>query len=267
VDKAGYDVTIIAQHHKDEIVDGLRILSLKRTRNRLKRIICLTFKAFNMARKMKSDIYHFHDPEFIPFGLLLKLIGKRVIYDVHENVQLDILSKDWISFWLRKPVSKVVELIETLGSLTFNTIIAATPNIAQKFEKHKTMIVQNFPIAAENVLKKVDSCKKNPPVIAYVGDITIIRGIKQMLQAVTLITNRHRVRLVLAGSFNPPELETEVKKMAGWEHVEYVGWQTKKEVARILRKAYMGIILFHPVPNHLTYIIHKFQKKSFSIPK
>ena len=36
--KAGYDVTLIAQHNKEEIVDGIKIINLKKPRNRIGRM-------------------------------------------------------------------------------------------------------------------------------------------------------------------------------------------------------------------------------------
>ena len=36
--KAGYDVTLIAQHDKEEIVDGIKIINLKKPRNRIGRM-------------------------------------------------------------------------------------------------------------------------------------------------------------------------------------------------------------------------------------
>lgn len=35
--KAGYDVTLIAQHDKDEVIDGVKIIALPKPRNRLVR--------------------------------------------------------------------------------------------------------------------------------------------------------------------------------------------------------------------------------------
>ena len=47
-------------------------------------------------------MYHFNSPDLILIGLILKLIGKKVIYDVYENVCLDELSKEWIFLQIRK---------------------------------------------------------------------------------------------------------------------------------------------------------------------
>ena len=94
--KAGFETHIIAPHLKDEFVNGIFIHSLPKPKNRKERVLKLLNLAFKKAVDLNADIYHFHDPELIPVGLKLKKIGKIVIYDVHEDVPRDILTKEYI---------------------------------------------------------------------------------------------------------------------------------------------------------------------------
>ena len=63
---AGYKVSIVAQHAKSEIANGVRIIALPKPRNRLTRIFGLTWRAFRLALRQRADIFHFHDPELLP---------------------------------------------------------------------------------------------------------------------------------------------------------------------------------------------------------
>ncbi|GAH16762.1 unnamed protein product, partial [marine sediment metagenome] len=94
--KVGYNVVLIAQHTKEEIVDGVRIVPLPKPRNRFDRMTRVVWKLSILALRERADVYHFHDPELIPVGLILKLFGRKVIYDVHEDVPEQILNKDWV---------------------------------------------------------------------------------------------------------------------------------------------------------------------------
>ena len=138
--KAGYSVTLIAQHSKDEIVDGVRIIALPKPRNRLFRIFGTTWRMFRLALKQTADVYHFHDPELIPVGIVLRLLGKKVIYDVHEDVPQQILCKEWIgSTWIKKCVASIVHIIEQIGVAVFTRVVAATPDIANKVHFSKIL--------------------------------------------------------------------------------------------------------------------------------
>ncbi|MFC1998991.1 glycosyltransferase family 1 protein, partial [Chloroflexota bacterium] len=63
--EAGYDVTLIAQHRKNEEIDGVKIVALPKPKNRFERIFLTTFKVFAKGLRKRSDVYHFHDPELI----------------------------------------------------------------------------------------------------------------------------------------------------------------------------------------------------------
>ena len=92
--QAGYDVTLIAQYNKNEIVDGVKIIALPKPKNRFVRIFGLTWRTFYLAFCQCANIYHFHDPELILICILLKLKGAKIIYDVHEDYEQKVLSKD-----------------------------------------------------------------------------------------------------------------------------------------------------------------------------
>ena len=77
-------------------MDNINIYDIGKSNNRFTRI----FKSFFIfpfkAICINSDIYHIHDPELIPAGLILKLLNKKVIYVIHESYSEDIFNKFWI---------------------------------------------------------------------------------------------------------------------------------------------------------------------------
>ena len=92
--QAGYDVTLIVQHDREEMVAGVKILPLEKPSNRLSRMLGTSWQVWRKAVKQKADIYHFHDPELIPVGLLLKSQGKKVIYDVQGEKRCQVSTID-----------------------------------------------------------------------------------------------------------------------------------------------------------------------------
>src|SRR5467141_3498823 len=87
--RAGYDVTLIASHDRDETRDGIRLKAIPKQSGRLSRMTRGFWSIYREALRQDADLYHFHDPELIPLGLLLRMKGKKVIYDVHENTKAD----------------------------------------------------------------------------------------------------------------------------------------------------------------------------------
>jgi len=226
--KADYDITLIAQHNKNETVDGVKIIALSKPKNRFRRIFGLTWQTLFLALRQRADVYHFHDSEFIIVGIVLRLLGKKVIYDVHEDVPKQILNKDWVgNMYVRKFAAFIMNIVEQIGALLFNRIVVATPDIARKFPKNKTIILRNFPI-----LQLIDNtiptnCKKNKPVIIYAGGLTKIRGIKEIVQAMEYIGDR--AELWLLGKWESKKFKKECENLAGWKYTEYIGYKSLEE--------------------------------------
>ena len=109
----------------------------------------LSFKAFRRALEQHAEIYHFHDPELIPVGMLLKLFGKRVIYDVHEDLPRQLENKEWLHPLLRKWIAHICEQFEWFAGILLDGIVAVTPTIAERFPAGKTWLVQNYPRLGE----------------------------------------------------------------------------------------------------------------------
>jgi len=256
--KAGYDVTLIAHHNKNEIVDGVNIVALHKPKSRFVRIFGITWRVFYLALCQHADAYHFHDPELIFIGMLLKLFGKKVIYDVHEDVPRQILTKHWIPCKIRPFLGKLIKFVESISALGFNGIITVTPSIAKNFPKHKTIIVQNFPILNEFSQFKADNYSQRKSIIIYIGTISSLRGAKEMVEAMDLLPREIKSYLILMGKFSYPNLKNELKKIGGWDKVNFMDWQPRKYVEGILLKARVGLVPFHPVPNHIESQPNKF---------
>lgn len=248
--KAGYDVTLIAQHDKDEVVDGVKIIALPRSRNRLQRMIGLGFKAFRLALKQKAEIYHFHDPELLPWGWLLKLVTKsKVIYDVHEDYPEAILSRQWLPQFTRKPIARLFNIGEKVIAKRLDYVIVATDHIKTNFKGANTISVKNYPLGDDLPLKASKREEsRDSYILIYAGSLSEEYGVKEMVQALECLSVNQNVSLRLLGKFNEKKFEQEICNLPGFMKVEYLGWCNRGEVMKNLIEADIGLAYNHPVP-------------------
>ncbi|MFN4219611.1 MAG: glycosyltransferase family 4 protein [bacterium] len=249
--QAGYDTTLIAQHNQNETINKINILALPKPRNRFARIFILSWQAFKLAMQKKAHIYHFHDPELLPIGVLLKLFTQaKVIYDVHEDVPQQILTKHWIPVYLRKPISTLFNIIEKLLTKFIDAVVVATEGIAEKFAKFNPVVVHNYPdLEMLPNLSKVH--KKDSKVLVYVGGISRIRGILEIIRALEYLDHINDLRLDLIGKFEPPELENELQKLPGYKRVRYLGWLQPTEIYNHIKETNAGLVCLHPEPRFI----------------
>ena len=170
--KAGYDVDLIVQHTKDERINGINIKSLPIAKRKSDRPIKIIPKLLVKAIKYpKGTIFHFHDPELIPVGFVLKLLGHKVIYDVHEDAVTDIRQKKYIPFLFRGLFVWVVKAFENIAQRFFLVIIAES-YYKERFSN--AIEILNYPIL--DWANDIHIERKNPHKLLYTGNITEDRG-------------------------------------------------------------------------------------------
>ena len=247
--KAGYQVTLIAQHDRDVVVDGIKIIALPKPKNRFWRMLG-TWRIFKLALRQNADVYHFHDPELLPAGLLLKLLTKcKVIYDVHEDYPAAILTKHWLASPVRKPVARLFNSLEKWATSRLDYIITATDDITGKFGRTgKVATIKNYPLLE----RIVPSTRRGmgQPTLVYAGGLSEERGISEMVQAMAYLNSPRNARLVLYGKFEPESYGEIVQELQGFDRVEYRGWIEPGELWRMMNQVDAGIVCLRPVERY-----------------
>jgi glycosyltransferase involved in cell wall biosynthesis len=247
---AGLDVTIVGPGQSSGKIDGVEIRTVPHAGGRLRRMTVTVWRVFIGALRSGATICHFHDPELLPVGLVLKLLRRRVVYDVHEDLPATVVDKAWIGSYLRPGVARLAAGLEFTSRLYIDAFVAATPHIARRFPRGKTYIVQNFPLGEELASSSDQAYSQRSLRIAYVGGMAAIRGIKELVQAIDLVETS-AVRLVLIGEFEESALERRCREESGWRKVVYLGWRSRAEVAKALGEVRAGLVAYHPAANHI----------------
>lgn len=205
---AGYDVTLIVQHNKNETIDGVKIIALSKPKNRFKRIFSLSKKAYKSALEQKADIYHFHDPELLPWMMRLKAkTGASIIYDVHEDYLTGMRQKRYIPFGIRNFLVLVFNFFEKYCSKNFTKILAEKYYI-ERFPGGRTVL--NYPLLSGREEKK-NYYSKNEFRALYTGNISEDRG---ALIHTSLIKSLSFLHIYMAGKCDKKLLE-KLNKLAG----------------------------------------------------
>ncbi|MBU2650555.1 MAG: glycosyltransferase family 4 protein [Bacteroidetes bacterium] len=246
----GYEVVLIAPEGMLPGNNALTHISLPHFNTRIRRFFSGQRMVFREAMKLHADLYHFHDPELMPVGVLLSLFGKKVVYDVHEDLPKQVLYKNWIRgrLW-RWIASRLIFVAERFSSLFFNGIAAATEDIAVHFPSRKTIILRNFPSLQLMESAARVSWLKNGFTLVYAGGISRIRGILEIIKALEVIGGK--VKLLLLGDFDDETYRKECMAETGWQHVDFRGWISISEVYGLMQQADVGIATLYPAQNFL----------------
>jgi len=255
---------VVADGKRDEVKNGVAIYDVGKAKGRLNRIFQTTKKILKKAIALDSDIYHLHDPELMPIGLKLKKMGKKVIFDAHEDLPKQILSKPYLNNFLLQIVSVLVKYYEKSVCSKFDYIITSTPIIREKFLKVNlnSIDIKNFPIIEE--LNGNIKWSNRQDEVCYIGGITKDRGIREIVIALGYLDN---IYLNLAGNFVEKDIEQEVKSYPEWNKVREYGFVNRDKIAKILSQSKVGLVTLLPIISYQEALpIKMFEYMSVGIP-
>jgi len=273
---AGYRVTVMAQHPGPDMCQGIAILPMRTPHSRVDRLLVSPWVALWRTLRQWPDIVHFHDPELIPVGLILKLFGRKVVCDLHEDLPQQILNKEWIPTRLRPILGRAINALEPLSVRAFNLVVVVPPAVVTRLQRHgvrHVIRIRNLPwpdeflgpaVAASPDPSRVTEPGPEPrgapaslvPIrtegatVVYGGGIARIRGAEQMIEAVHRCDPSLGVRLLMAGPCEAQYLRR-LQSQPGWATTDYLGRLPLDAVPALMAAGQLGLVLFHPVPNHL----------------
>jgi glycosyltransferase involved in cell wall biosynthesis len=243
---AGYDVTLLcADNQPDELIDGVKITSVNfHPQTRIQRILGAKKVMLESALKVDADIYHFHDPELLPMGVKLKKLGKKVIFDSHEDVPQQIMGKYWIPKLVRYPISTIYKIYEKYCVKKFDAILSVTPHIVDRFKQlnANTIIITNYPIL--NKEPKLLSSEQDKS-ICFAGGICEQWMHENIIQALGKVAG---ASYLLAGTGDIGYIN-KLKSLTMWDRVNYKGYIKQSEVFDLYNQSMAGIALCDYVSN------------------
>lgn len=262
----GFKITlVVADGLGNEYVDGVGICDVGLLPGRIDRILRTTNRVYHAALALNAELYHLHDPELLPIGLRLKRHGKRVVFDSHEDVPVQLLNKHYLAPRVLRSLSAAYAGFEKFACARFDGVVAATPFIREKFSaiNSRTIDVCNYPMLGE--FAPCDDWDGKRDEVCYVGSVAGVRGARELVMAMARVQTGTRLNLV--GAYSEPDLKAAMVRMPGWEKVNDSGVLDRDGVRDIYRRSWAGLVTLHPIANYLDALpIKMFEYMSAGIP-
>jgi glycosyltransferase involved in cell wall biosynthesis len=264
-----YDVILIAPAGKSYRSDNVEVISVKPPPNRLFRFLVtdwiLLFKAF----RVKASLHHIHDPELIIIGLILKLTGKKIIYDIEEDVRADLAEKKWLPL---KSIARILFVLFERLAVKYFYLVLAEESYAGIYNKRtkKFIVVQNF-VPIKDIEPGRVNYHPESNKLALVGTLYARRGLPFILEALQILKQRGIiVKLVCVGEkneavdriLNASKVWNEIK-----DQVIFKGYIPFPESIYAVTNCFAGLSLPETLPNHIrSYPTKMFEYMAVGLP-
>lgn len=242
--KNGYKVALIVADNKgDEIKNDVAIYDVGKSTGRIKRFTQTLNNVYRKAMAIDASVYHFHDPELLLVGLRLKKAGKKVIWDMHENLPADIMQKKYIPLLLRLFITYVFKKLERYTVKRIDGIICTRDSVLFRLYhlNNAITLVNNFPIISYSP----EIPNERERAICFAGAIVPNYQHKEIIEAIAEIDN---VKYLLAGPIKEAYLDV-LKSTKGWDKVDYLGVLSFEEVKQMYARAQIGMVVHKYTPN------------------
>lgn len=259
---------VVADGLENEVKNNVNIFDVgKKESRRFLRMIKTVSKVYKKAIELDGDIYHLHDPELIPIGLKLKRQGKKVIFDVHENIALQIKEdKDYIPKIFRNIISKGYKKFEQYALKKFDYLVLAENSYHDFYKGNKTETVLNMPdLNMLDDFLNLNRNKKND--LYYLGAISFNRGLDINIEALKLLKKDFpniyfhyigNVSKKLLNELDLYELENNIK---------FYGSKPLNEALTLSYDSKVGISILKPIENYKrSYSTKIFEYMAIGLP-
>lgn len=255
---AGHEVSIIASNTPDTVFNGVDVLSVSDKPLRRADVTRKLFSAYRLALKAKADVYHVHEIPLLFVGIMLRCFnGKKVLMDFHEDFEADLMEKDYLPIFARHILRLLFIPVRLFLVPLFSGVVLAEDDYLIRYGHLKRkVVIHNYPIV-DSI--RFDSLKGRPQAasikVCYVGTISESRGALDLLEALKIIHQEHRLpyEVIFVGPIHSLEFSEKilafVDKNALGKVVTFAGVRPYEEIMNAITNYHIGFSALHDEPN------------------
>ncbi len=200
-------------------------------------------RSFALVFSKRYDVVALHDPETLPAGLLAAWIRrKEVVFDVHEDIPAQMLTKDQFPVWMRHPIAMGLSLLLRLAERSIRMTLAE-PGYSHLFRRQHPVF--------ENLLPpgRLPKAGGGGSGVVYLGDITPARGLYVLVEAMARSIPEQPLTLIGPTS---SKVADQIRRLAarGGVSVELTGRLPHGEALQRVAVARVAVSPLLDIPNY-----------------
>lgn len=222
------------------------------------------------GRNFKPDFIHVHDLPMIPFGYILKkILGKKLIFDMHENYPAALIAYDKKGLFNKLFKNyKLAELLENYALKISDKVIAVIEEnkerlLSKGMKDEDVVIISNSVDIETFSLEPPDEGiihnYKNNFVILYTGGVTYNRGLDTPIRAMEQILKSisNALMIIVGEGDGRLYLKNLVKELKLEKYVEFIDWPGHYGLSSYFNIADVCMIPQPNIESNNTTIPHK----------
>ena len=263
-----YDVYLVAIGEANGEWYGVNVRAIKPRASRLGRFLLNIPSVFFKGLATGAKVFHFHDPELIPVGLLLWLMGKKVIYDIHEDVAQLMKLKKWVPF--PRLVVGIYKFFEWFALKAF-TIIVSEDAYQRLYPRTRTHVIHNFAFIDKLLIYRKQERSGNELNLFYIGSLDELYCLFETLEAIYMLTQRgYQLHATFVGKLSP-RIERQMEALPFYNlirhHLTFHGYLSAEDGFQYSTSASIGMCLVNEnVNSYESYPRKMFEYMSIGLP-
>lgn len=271
----GYSIDLIAPTDTQDFeYQGINVIGIPILPKRLRFInwFRILYKCFSG----KYAVFHFHDPDLLFVGVILKIFtNSRVVYDVHEHYPDRLFIKaSRVPRIFRIIASLIVKYIENICARIIKNVIVVEDSQLKRFKDINCNVIILYNFARVSSFKNYETGDEfyNKNSIVHTGTLSEARGsllfidIIKQIKKTSLKTKWYFVYRFYS-AIEEASLLTKIEENNLKNDVKFVQPVPVSEIYKVLEKGDIAISILKPVGQYLKAIPTKiFEYMAYGLP-